>query len=79
MPRTKHRLDPTEDVFAIRLIVQLKMHGTTNRELAKAIGMDPSTISRYCNGIVSPNAYALTHIARYFDVSVDYLLGLREK
>src|SRR5690606_22759946 len=47
---------------------------TTQKALAKAIGIRPQTVSLYMDGSTQPTADNLYKIARYFDVSVDYLL-----
>lgn len=49
---------------------------TTQGELASVIGMKRQTISQYVNGISEPSYEVLVKIARFFDVSTDYLLGL---
>ncbi|TYU55430.1 helix-turn-helix transcriptional regulator [Listeria monocytogenes] len=48
--------------------------GTTQKALAKAVGTRPQSISYYTIGKTQPSPYILVGIARYFDVSVDYLL-----
>lgn len=45
------------------------------RELAKAIYISPSAISQYENGRTRPSRDNLETIAKYFNVSTDYLLG----
>jgi len=47
---------------------------TTQKALAKAIGIRPQTISLYMDGKTQPTAESLFRIAKYFDVSTDYLL-----
>lgn len=48
---------------------------TTQKMLANAVGIRPQTISLYLNGTTQPNAEHLYKIARYFNVSVDFLLS----
>lgn len=48
---------------------------TTQKALAQAIGIRPQTISLYLDGSTQPNADNLFKIARYFNVSVDFLLS----
>lgn len=48
---------------------------TTQKALAEAVGIRPQTISLYLDGSTQPNADNLYKIARYFDVSVDFLLS----
>ena len=47
---------------------------TTQKALAEVIGIRPQTLSLYANGITQPNPDTLLNIAKYFDVSVDYML-----
>ena len=48
----------------------------TQEELSKKLNVSPSTISQYENGIREPGISQLINIAKTFNVSVDYLLGL---
>lgn len=48
---------------------------TTQKALAEAVGIRPQTISLYLDGSTQPNADNLFKIARYFNVSVDFLLS----
>lgn len=50
--------------------------GISQYELAKDIGTTQKQIYSWENDVQSPKAEALIKIAEYFDVSVDYLLGL---
>jgi transcriptional regulator with XRE-family HTH domain len=47
-------------------------------KLAKVLGIGSASIERYENGKQSPSADVLVSIARHFDVSSDYLLGLTD-
>ncbi len=48
--------------------------------IAKATGIAGSTLSNYENDkITDISSYNLTKLARYYDVSVDYILGLKEQ
>ena len=51
-------------------------HGLTQLQLAKILDISKSNISKYEAGSVEPNIDTLTHIANYFDVPTDYLLGI---
>ena len=50
----------------------------TQKELARAIGVDESVISRYEKGIIKPPAKRLEKIADYLGVSVNTLLDKEE-
>lgn len=47
---------------------------TTLKELAEAIGIRQQTVSLYKNGETQPTPETLVKIAKFFGVSVDYLL-----
>jgi transcriptional regulator with XRE-family HTH domain len=48
----------------------------TQEELGNQIGQTKSNISKYENGLLEPNIDTLRLLSQYFDVSVDYLLGI---
>ena len=48
----------------------------TQQELANEIGISRNTLVRYESGISKPDSEMLFRIAEYFQVSLDYLLGL---
>ncbi|WP_163853500.1 helix-turn-helix domain-containing protein [Paenibacillus elgii] len=50
-------------------------HELTQKELAKALNMTESMLSRYETGKRLPNLDVFLQLANYFDVSADYLLG----
>ena len=47
-------------------------------ELSVATGISQSAIANWEIGKTDPTAYALITLSRYFNESVDYLLGLTE-
>ncbi|AND84225.1 transcriptional regulator [Clostridium tyrobutyricum DIVETGP] len=47
----------------------------TLEELAKVLNTTKSTLSRYENNLRTPNADFINQLAKYFNVSADYLLG----
>ena len=49
--------------------------GKGQLEVAQAIGVARNTYSQYEIGARNPDIVALTKLANYFDVSVDYLIG----
>lgn len=51
-------------------------NGWTQLELARMTDLERKSIIRYENGDNIPNGKALTALARVFEVSADYLLGL---
>ncbi|MBO5481068.1 MAG: helix-turn-helix transcriptional regulator [Clostridia bacterium] len=65
-------------VFGERVKATLKENGRTQKALAAAINVQPSTLCEWLNGNNQPPMQAIVDIAVYLDVSTDYLLGLKE-
>lgn len=61
-------------VFARRLCYKLEDKGISRSELARLIGINKSTVCRYCNGEITPNIYDITAIALVLDCTVDELV-----
>lgn len=49
--------------------------GITQKKLATYLHCSPGTVSNYENGVHDPGFDILIHLANYYDVSIDYLLG----
>ena len=45
-------------------------------QLAKALGVSKGIISMWENGLREPTMSSLISLAKFFDVSIDYLVGL---
>ena len=52
-----------------------KQHGITQVELCKVLGVSQANLSAWETGRWEPDSIALSKMADYFGVSVDYLLG----
>ena len=65
-----------ENVFKNNLKELRLEHGLGQIELAKAIGVSKGVISLWENGLREPNMYSLILLAKYFQVSLDELVGL---
>lgn len=52
----------------------LSRNGITQRELADALHLSPSTINGYVRNRRTPDPDTLSHIASFFDISLDYLV-----
>lgn len=65
--------------FAERLIELRKEYGISQKAFANAIGVGQATVSEWENGIYEPTATCLYRLAKFFNVSVDYLLGLEDE
>ncbi len=62
--------------FSIRLKNLIEENGLAQKQLAVDLHIADSTISGYLSSYRQPDFEMLVRIARYFDVSTDYLLGL---
>ena len=65
--------------FAERLRHLRVMHGLSQLELAKKMGLSKSRISMYELGAREPSLEMLEIIGDYFNVDIDYLLGRDEE
>lgn len=65
--------------FGKKLEELLKERGVTKYRLSQDTGISKSIISDYCNCKVQPTADAIIIVAKYFDVTSDYLLGLEDE
>ena len=48
-------------------------------DLAKALGVTKQSISNWENNNIQPSIDMLIHLAKFFSVSTDYLLGLEQR
>ncbi len=46
-------------------------------ELAKALDVSKGIISLWENGLREPNMYSLIKLAKFFDITIDELVGLK--
>lgn len=56
-----------------------KRDSISQNQLAKKMELTRATINAWEMGISFPNAQSLIMLAKYFKVSVDYILGLSDK
>lgn len=63
--------------FADTLRQLIEEADISQKELAQEIKMSPSTLANYVQGSRSPDYDTLMAIARYFNVTTDYLLGFQ--
>lgn len=47
-------------------------------ELSAEIGVSKGIISLWENGLREPGMYSLTQLAKFFEVSIDYLVGISD-
>lgn len=67
------------EIFAERVHMLRKQRGMSQRELGEAIGLSHKSISTIESGSRSTTLEKLVILARFFQVSTDYLLGLCEE
>lgn len=53
-------------------------YGMTKEKIAKSVGISSSALSNYLSGTRTPQGGTLRMLAKYFNVSVDYLQGLSD-
>lgn len=47
-------------------------------DVTNAVGIDQRTLSNYETGKTLPDSYAIIELAKFFNVSTDYLLGVTD-
>ena len=67
-----------ENVFAQRVYELRTKRRLTQKELGEAIGLTHKSISTIESGLRKTTVDKLILLAKFFDVSTDYLLGLRD-
>ena len=63
------------ELFRIRLKALRKEHLKTQEDMAKVLGISRSTYAEYERGKIIPSVGILEAISKYFNISVDYLMG----
>lgn len=63
------------NVFGKRLRMLRREKDIVMTELAEAVGLTQATVSKYENGKRIPNIEIIQRLARYLNVSTDYLIG----
>ena len=66
-----------KQIFSARLALLLQKRGSSTR-LADALGVSRAAVSWYVTGNSFPTVENLVLIAKHFDISLDYLLGLTD-
>ena len=65
-------------VFGKRIKQILGENGQTQKALAKAINVQPSTLCEWLNGHNEPSLQDVVNIAKALGTSTDYLLGIKD-
>lgn len=55
-----------------------KEKGISQKEFAMAIGVGQATVSEWEKGVYEPTATAIRLIAKFFNVTTDYLLQMED-
>lgn len=67
------------ELFAFRVKKLRKEQKLSQQELAEALGLTQTTISGIEGGLRTTTIEKLILLAKFFDVSTDYLLGLKDE
>jgi len=62
----------------LRLMFERRKKNLTQTQLAEAIGVSRITINKWETGKSTPSVEMLLKLSEFFNVSVDYLLGIGE-
>ena len=65
-------------IFAERIKDLRIEKGIGQEDLAKELGVSASVISRWENGLREPSMSSLIALAKFFYVSIDYIVGLTD-
>lgn len=63
--------------FGNKIRTLIEEQGITQKELASHLNIAPSTVSSYVQNTREPDFATLKSFAKYFNVSIDYLLDFR--
>ncbi|MCL2796755.1 MAG: helix-turn-helix domain-containing protein [Firmicutes bacterium] len=66
------------NIFGQTLIELRKEKGLGQIELAKELNVSKGIISLWENGLREPGMNSLIVLSKFFDVSIDYLVGLEK-
>jgi len=69
-------LEKCLETFRLRLYQLMNNHDMNQTDLAMAIDISQAAMNKTCKGDTMPRIYTLIAIAKYFNVSADWLLGL---
>ena len=64
--------------FSMRLQHLIEEADITQKELSIELHLAPTTLNGYVNSYREPDFSTLVRLARYFDVTTDYLLGISD-
>ena len=64
--------------YCVRLIELRKEHGYTQQFVADYLKIDRSNYSKYELGKLEPNIDMLIAFSKLYDVSIDYIVGIKD-
>lgn len=67
-----------DNILGIKLRELRVEQGLSQRKLGEILGFSNQAVSTWECGLREPDCDSLIELARFFNVSVDYLLGLSE-
>lgn len=70
--------NPFWGIVGQRINTLIAESNSSQKELAEHLGLKPNIISYWCSGARRPDIEQIAKIAKYFDVTSDYLLGLSD-
>jgi len=76
------RLEPEKEVdktFGERLYLLRKEKDFSMEEVGRVIGVSKSTINKYEKFVNEPTMRTANKLAKFFGVSIDYMIGLSER
>ncbi len=65
--------------FTLRLQELIQESGKTQNKISADLGIVKQKLSNWKLGVIEPNLDDLIMLAKYFEVSTDYLLGLEDE
>lgn len=74
---TEEKLYPPQP-FNQNLRKILREKGVSQEKLKRDLSISGSVLFKWLKGIAQPSMHSLIELARYFDCSVDYLIGRRK-
>jgi len=66
-------METTKDINRLKVVLAEKKR--TNKWLAKQLGKDPATVSKWCTNTTQPSLETLVKIANVLDVQVQDMLA----
>lgn len=66
------------EVFGKRVKQILRENGQTQKALARAINVQPTTLCEWLNGHNEPSMQDIVNIAQALGTSTDYLFGIKD-